>query len=96
MFAIAGKIKSIELSKTKEGSDFAKLVLCKKKKEGGEYVVFFFVFKKDVVEDILSQNIKVGDYVEITFYIKGREDGSKITNNLYADKIAVLKGVASK
>ena len=52
MFAITGKIKSIELSKTKEGGDFAKLVLCKKRKEGVEYVVFFFVFKNPLLTSV--------------------------------------------
>jgi len=88
MFAVAGTIKKIEFkNKSKE---YFNLILTKKKGDS-EYPLSFYVFNNELVKDFKDEKFIEGDNVEITFYIKGRENNGYVTNNLYADKVAVLK-----
>jgi len=88
MFAVTGTIKSITLEKRER--DFAKLII-NKKKGAVEFPIFFYVFNIEVLNDFRDGKIIEGDNIEVTFYIKGIDKNGHILNNLYADRVAVLK-----
>ena len=51
---------------------------------------------KELISDFKDEKIIEGDNVEVTFYIKGIDKNGHVVNNLYADRIAVLKRQKAK
>ena len=93
MFAVTGTIKAITIEKREK--EFAKLIISKKRSET-TFPIFFYVFNHELISDFKDEKIIEGDNVEVTFYIKGIDKNGHVVNNLYADRVAVLKRQKAK
>jgi hypothetical protein len=88
MFATTGTIEQI----TKvEGKKTFYSVVVEKKRKTSKYKLLFYIFKDNLIEDIKSNKIDKGSYVDITFYIKGSETSGILRNHLYATEVCLIK-----
>lgn len=89
MFAVTGKIWSIDKVDF-DNRKYLRMVL-KKKRHDKEISLCFLIFKEDVIRQCNERLFVGGDYVEAKFYIKANEYKDRYYNNLFIDKITLLK-----
>jgi hypothetical protein len=89
MFAVTGKIWSIDKVEYDNRSHLRLVV--KKKRHEKEISLCFLIFKEAIIEQCNNGVFAGGDYIEIKFYIKSSEFKDKYYNNLFVDKITLLK-----
>jgi hypothetical protein len=89
MFAVTGKIWSIDKVDF-DNRKYLRMVL-KKKRHDKEISLCFLVFKEAIIEQCNQGLFVGGDYVETKFYIKANEYKDRYYNNLFVDKITLLK-----
>lgn len=88
MFATTGTIQ--EITRVEGKKPFYSLVL-EKKRRTTKYKMLFCIFKDKLIEDIETNKIGKGSYVDVTFYIKGSENSTIIRNNLYATEMSIIR-----
>ena len=100
MFAIKGKINSIEKKKYARGVFYIILLHRELKKENFKDVYMqFYCFNEKVIESIEKNNVEVNDVVEFTFYIKavlGQDAMVGWKNNLMITNMTLLKKAIKK
>jgi hypothetical protein len=89
MFAVTGKIYSIDKVEFNNKS-YLRMVI-KKKKNDKEIVMCFLIFKDAVIDQYKKRLYGMGDYVETKFFIKANEHKDRYYNNLFVDKITILR-----
>lgn len=94
MFAVTGKIWSIDKVEF-ENKTYYRMVI-KKKRHERELSMCFLIFKELVIKQYKDRYFTSGDTVETKFYIKANEFKDRFYNNLFVDKITVLKKSKSK
>lgn len=93
MFAVTGKIWSIDKIDF-DGRKYLRMVL-KKKRHDKEISMCFLIFKESIIQQHNEGYFIGGDYVEAKFYIKANEFKDRYYNNLFVDKITLLKRAKS-
>ena len=89
MFAVTGKIWSVDKVEYNEKTSL-QLVIKKKRKE--QEVNFCFGIYRDAIMQLFNnREFCGGDYVEVKFSIKSREFKGKYYTNLYVDNITMLR-----
>jgi hypothetical protein len=89
MFAVTGKIWSIDKVEYNEKTSL-QLVIKKKRKEQ-EISLCFGVYRDAIMQQFSSRELCGGDYVEVKFSVKSREYNGKYYTNLYVDNITMLR-----
>ena len=89
MFAVTGKIWSVDKIQYNEKTSL-QLVIKKKRKEQ-EVVLCFGVYRDVIMQQFSSKELCGGDYVEVKFSVKSREYNGKYYTNLYVDNITMLR-----
>ena len=89
MFAVTGKIWSIDKVDF-DNRKYLRMVL-KKKRHDKEISLCFLIFKEEVIRQCNEGLFLGGDYIEAKFYIKANEYKDRYYNNLFVDKITLLK-----
>lgn len=89
MFAVTGKIWSID-SVNFQNKHYLRMVIHKKRKDKN-IAMCFLIFKEPIIEDYEKKMFASADYVEIKFYIKANEYKDRYYNNLFVDKITLLR-----
>jgi len=89
MFAVTGKIWSIDSVKFQE-KHYLRMVIHKKRKDK-VVSMCFLIFKEPIIEDYNKRMFGNADYIEIKFYIKANEYKDRYYNNLFVDKITLLR-----
>jgi hypothetical protein len=94
MFAVTGKIWSVDKIEFND-KNFLRMVV-KKKRNDKEIMLCFLIFKEDVMKQYKEGYFGMGDYVETKFYIKANQQKDRYYNNLFVEKISVLRKKKSK
>lgn len=100
MFAIKGKISSIEKRNYKKGV-FYVILLCRSStnEQFKDTFIEFLCFNEKAIETIQSNELEQNDVVEMTFYIKGdfsKERNVGWRNILFATNVIVIKKAVKK
>ena len=89
MFAITGKIWSVDKVEYNEKTSL-QLVIKKKRKEQ-EISLCFGIYRDAIMQQFSSRELCGGDYVEVKFSVKSKEYKGKYYTNLYVDNITMLR-----
>ena len=89
MFAVTGKIWSVDKVEYNEKTSL-QLVIKKKRKEQ-EISLCFGIFRDAIMQQFSSRELCGGDYVEVKFSVKSKEYKGKYYTNLYVDNITMLR-----
>jgi hypothetical protein len=89
MFAVTGKIWSIDKVEFQNKTYYQMVV--KKKRHDRELSMCFLIFKEEVIKQYKDRYFDSGDTVQIKFYIKANQFKDRWYNNLFVDKMSVLK-----
>jgi hypothetical protein len=89
MFAVTGKIWSVDKVEYNEKTSL-QLVIKKKRKEQ-EISLCFGIYRDAIMQQFSSRELCGGDYVEVKFSVKSKEYKGKYYTNLYVDNITILR-----
>ena len=89
MFAVTGKIWSVDKVEYNEKTSL-QLVIKKKRKEQ-EISLCFGIYRDAIMQLFSSRELCGGDYVEVKFSVKSKEYKGKYYTNLYVDNITMLR-----
>ena len=89
MFAITGKIWSIDKVQYNDKTSL-QLVIKKKRKEQ-EIALCFGVYREAIIQQFSSREFCGGDYIEVKFSVKSKEYNGKYYTNLSVDNIILLR-----
>jgi hypothetical protein len=89
MFAVTGKIWSVDKVEYNEKTSL-QLVIKKKRKEQ-EISLCFGIYRDAIMQQFSSRELCGGDYVEVKFSVKSKEYKGKYYTNLYVDNITMLR-----
>lgn len=95
MFAIKGKIQTIELKKYQKG-EFYVILMCRTStnEQYKDSFIEFICFNEKAIETIKTNNYEPNDIVEFTFYIRGVESKERNVgwkNNLFITNAVMIK-----
>jgi len=89
MFAVTGKIWSVDKFQYNEKTSL-QLVIKKKRKEQ-EISLCFGIYRDAIMQQFNSKELCGGDYVEVKFSVKSKEYNGKYYTNLYVENITMLR-----
>jgi len=89
MFAVTGKIWSVDKFQYNEKTSL-QLVIKKKRKEQ-EISLCFGIYRDAIMQQFSSKELCGGDYVEVKFSVKSKEYNGKYYTNLYVENIVLLR-----
>ena len=89
MFAITGKIWSLDKVEYNEKTSL-QLVIKKKRKEQ-EISLCFGIFRDSIMQQFSNRELCGGDYIEVKFSVKSKDYKGKYYTNLYVENITLLR-----
>lgn len=89
MFAVTGKVWSVD-KVSFEDKNYLRLVIHKKHKDK-KIALCFLIFKESIIADYQKKVFSNADSIEVKFYIKANEYKDRYYNNLFVNKITLLR-----
>lgn len=89
MFAVTGKIWSVDKMQYNEKTSLQLVI--KKKKKDQEVSLCFGIYRDLIMQQFSKKEFCGGDYIEVKFSVKSKEYKGKYYTNLYVENIILLR-----